>query len=114
MDCGTAQVLGDLVLSPMVGCEHLPVYLSQTSIGKQLVASTKVSGFDGSVWDGSPGGAVSGCSILQSLLTFCLCNSFHGYFVPTSKMDQNIHTLVILHEFHVVYELYLGYSEILY
>jgi hypothetical protein len=44
----------------------------------------------------------------------CLCNSFHGYFVPHSKKDQNIHTLVfLLFEFHVVWKLYLGYSELL-
>jgi hypothetical protein len=26
----------------------------------------------------------------------CLCNSFHGYFVPHSKKKQSIHTLVFL------------------
>jgi hypothetical protein len=31
----------------------------------------------------------------------CLCNSFHGYFVPPSKKDRSIHTLVcLLLEFH--------------
>jgi hypothetical protein len=31
-----------------------------------------------------------------------LCNSFHGYFVPHSKKEQSIHTLVfLLLEFHV-------------
>jgi hypothetical protein len=24
----------------------------------------------------------------------CLCNSFHGYFVPHSKKEQSVHTLV--------------------
>ena len=44
----------------------------------------------------------------------CLCNSFHGYFVPPSKKDQSIHTVVfLLLEVHVVCELYLGYYEIL-
>jgi hypothetical protein len=34
---------------------------------------------------------------------FCLCNSFYGYFVPPSKKDRSIHTLVfLLIEFHVV------------
>jgi hypothetical protein len=43
----------------------------------------------------------------------CLCNSFHGYFVPHSKKDRRIHTLVfLLFEFHVLYKLYLGYSEL--
>jgi hypothetical protein len=37
------------------------------------------------------------CSIL------CLCNSFHGYFVPPSNKDQSIHTLIfLLLEFHVL------------
>ena len=37
---------------------------------------------------------------LYSIL--CLCNSFHGCFVPPSKKDQSIHTLVfLLLEFHV-------------
>jgi hypothetical protein len=46
--------------------------------------------------------------------TLCLRNSFHGYFVPPSKKDRRIHTLVfLLLEFHVVCELYLGYSELL-
>jgi hypothetical protein len=32
----------------------------------------------------------------------CLCNSFHGCFVPNSKKGQSVHTLVfILLEFHV-------------
>ena len=44
----------------------------------------------------------------------CLCNSFHGHFVPPSKKDQSVHTLVfLLLEFHVICELYLRYSELL-
>ena len=44
----------------------------------------------------------------------CLCNSSHEYFVPHSKKDQSIHTLIfLLLEFHVFCELYLGYSELL-
>jgi hypothetical protein len=44
----------------------------------------------------------------------CLCNSFHGCFVPNSKRGQSDHTLVfILLEFHVFYNLYLGYSKFL-
>jgi hypothetical protein len=45
--------------------------------------------------------------------TLCLYNSFHGYFVLPSKMDISIHTMVFLLQFHVVCELYLGYSELL-
>ena len=39
--------------------------------------------------------------------------SLHEYFVPLSKKDWSIHTLVFLLEIHVVCELYLGYSELL-
>ena len=32
----------------------------------------------------------------------CLCNSFHGCFVPNSKKEQSVHILVfVLLEFHV-------------
>jgi len=38
----------------------------------------------------------------------CLCNSFHGCFVPNSKEGHNVHTSVfILLEFHVFSKLYL-------
>jgi hypothetical protein len=38
----------------------------------------------------------------------CLCNSFHGCFVPISKKGQSVHTLVfVLLEFHVFCKLYL-------
>ena len=48
------------------------------------------------------------CSIL------CLRISSHENFVPPSKKDQGINTLVfLLLESHVVSELYLGYSELL-
>ena len=43
----------------------------------------------------------------------CLCNSFYGYFVPHSKKEQIIHTLVFLLEFYVFCKLYLGYSKFL-
>jgi hypothetical protein len=40
-----------------------------------------------------------------------LCNSFHGYFVPHSKKELSIPTLVFLLEFHVFYKLCLGYPR---
>jgi hypothetical protein len=46
--------------------------------------------------------------------TLCLCICSCEYFVPPSKKDQSIHTLVFfLLELHVVCELYLSYSELL-
>jgi hypothetical protein len=38
----------------------------------------------------------------------CLCNSFHGCFVPNSKEGHSVYTSVfILLEFHVFSKLYL-------
>jgi hypothetical protein len=38
----------------------------------------------------------------------CLCNSFHGCFVPTSKEGHSVHTSVFIFlEFHVFSKLYL-------
>jgi hypothetical protein len=42
--------------------------LYQTPVSQILLASAIVSGFGGCLWDGSPGGAVSGWSFHQSLL----------------------------------------------
>jgi hypothetical protein len=37
----------------------------------------------------------------------CLCNSFHGCFVPNSKKGQSVHILVlVLLEFHAFSKLY--------
>jgi hypothetical protein len=45
--------------------------------------------------------------------TLCLCISSHEYFVPFSKKDRSIHSLVfLLLELYVVCVLYLGYSEL--
>jgi hypothetical protein len=65
------STIGDPVLSPVVGCEHPLLYLLGTcrasqetaisgSVRKHMFASTIVSMFDDYIWDGSPGGAVSG------------------------------------------------------
>jgi hypothetical protein len=44
---------------------------------------------------------------------FCLCNSFHGCFIPISKKGQSVHTLVFVLEFHAFSNciLYLGYPK---
>jgi hypothetical protein len=71
----STSFIGDPVLYPMVGCEHLPLYLSgsdrasqETAISgssqKALLTSTIVSGIGVSIQDGSPGGAVSGWPFL--------------------------------------------------
>jgi hypothetical protein len=67
--------------------ESLRRQLYQAPVRKILLASAIVSGFGGCIWDGSPGGAVSECHSFSLCSTLCLCNSFHGYFVPPSKKD---------------------------
>ena len=86
--------------------------LYRAPISKHLLASIIVFGFGGCLWDGS--------QVRQSLdgPSFCLssklCNSFHGCFVPHSKKEWSIHTLVfLLLEFHVFCKLYLEYSKFL-
>jgi hypothetical protein len=63
--------IGVPMLSSMVGCKHLHLYwsgsgrapqekLNQAPVSKHFLASAIVSGFGNCIWDGSPGGAVSG------------------------------------------------------
>ena len=63
----------------MVGCELLLCICQtvaeplrrqpyQASISKHFLASTIASGFGGCIWDGPPGGAVSGWPFFQALL----------------------------------------------
>jgi hypothetical protein len=48
--------------------EPLRRQIYQAPVSKTLLASAIVSGFGGCLWDGSPGGAVCGWSLPQSLL----------------------------------------------
>ena len=43
--------------------------------------------------------------------TLCICISSCQYFVPCFKKDQSFYTLAFLLEFHLFFELYLGYSN---
>jgi hypothetical protein len=67
-------LIGDPVLCLMDDCISqalagpLRRLLYQATVSKILLASAIVSGFGGCLWDGSPGGAVSGWPFLQSLL----------------------------------------------
>ena len=60
-------------------------YLTPESM--HFLASTTLSGFSNCIWDGSPGGAVSGwpffslCPTLYPYISSCV------YFVPPSKKD---------------------------
>jgi hypothetical protein len=58
--------------------EPLRRQLYQAPISKHFLASTIVSGFGICLWDGSPGGAVSRCPFLQSLL-----HSLPPYLLPS-------------------------------
>jgi hypothetical protein len=55
--------------------------LYQAPVHKHFLASTIVSAFGVCKWDESPGGAVSGCPFLQSLL-----HSFVLYFIWTGSI----------------------------
>ena len=70
---------GDPVLSPMVGCEQPPLYLPGSGRANQdtaisascqeaLLGIPNIVWFGDYIWDGSPGGAVSGWPFFQSLL----------------------------------------------
>jgi hypothetical protein len=50
-------------------------------------------GMDPRIWQSLDGPSFRDSSKL------CLCNSFHGYFVPNSKKGQSVHTLVFILEF---------------
>ena len=116
-----APSIGEPVLSPMVGYELSPLYLSSTvrafqetaPVSKHLLPSTTVSGFVNSICDGSPCGTVTGWPFFQFLLQTLSHISSHGYFDSPCKKDQSIHTVIfLLCEVQVVCELYLGYSEL--
>jgi hypothetical protein len=90
--------MGDHVLCPMIGCEDPPLYLS--GIGKDYPEIT-ITGFShlSTCWhpqkcldliivygmDPQVRQSLDGHSFSLSS-TLCLCNSFHGYFVPPSKI----------------------------
>jgi hypothetical protein len=66
---------------------------------QQCLGLVVVYGMDPQVEQSLDGQFFSHCSEL------CLCNFFHGYFLPPSKKDRSIHTLVfLLLEFHVFFK----------
>jgi hypothetical protein len=119
-----SSFIEDPMLSPMAVSIHLCICqalakplrreLYQVPVSKHLLASTTVSGFgDCNEMDSQVSRSLNG-HFFSLYSTLCFCNSFHGCFVPPSKMDKSIHTMVfLLLEFHVVCELYFGYSELL-
>ena len=94
--------------------EPLKKKLYQAPVSKHFVASTIVSWFGVCIWDGSPGGAVSGWPFLSLYSTLYLLIYSLEYFVPASKKEWCIPTLNFIPlEFHLVCGFYLGYSELL-
>ena len=108
--------IGELDLSPI--CKHLPLYLSGSGRASQETALSgscqyalglvTVYGMDPHMGQSLDGLSYSFCS------TFCFHVSSLEYFVPPSKKHWSIHILVfLLIGLHMVYELYLGYFELL-
>ena len=75
----SGSFIGDPMLYPMDDCEHPLLYLPGTGRASQetaisgscqqaLLGICLVSGFDGCLWDGSPGGTVFGWLFLKALL----------------------------------------------
>ena len=118
--------IGDPEFSPMVGCEHPPLYLSGSGRDSQETAVIRLLSsctFRLPQWclglvivygmDLQVGQFLDGFSF-SLFSTFCLRICSHEYFVTPSKKDRSTHTLFfLLFELHVVCELYLGYSELL-
>jgi hypothetical protein len=104
------------VIHPIADCEHPLMCLLGPGIVSQ---ETAISGS----FQQNLAGACNGVSVWRLIMGWiwqsldgpsfclssklCLCNSFHGCFVPSSKKGQSVHTLVfVLLEFHVFCKLY--------
>jgi hypothetical protein len=64
--------------------------LYQAPVSKHFLASTIVSGFGVCMWDGSPGGAVSGWPFLQFQFHFCPCcfSRQEKFWIKNFEMDR--------------------------
>jgi hypothetical protein len=76
--------------------ESLKRQIYQASVSKHLLACTIVSVLGDFTWDRSPGGQPPDGLFLTLCSSLCFCNSLQGHFVPPSKKNWNIHTLVLL------------------
>jgi hypothetical protein len=79
----SSSFIGGSVFHPIADCEHPLLYLPGTGLASQeraisgscqqnLAGISIVSGFGGCIWDGSPGGAVSGWSFWRNLLNLII------------------------------------------
>jgi hypothetical protein len=125
LDTFSCSSIGGRVLHPKDDSEHPLLYFPGNGIASQessILGSCQqnLAGICNCVcvwwliivW--IPDGAVSAWLFLPSHLQPCPYNSLHGYFVPHSKEEWRVHTLVfLLLEFHVFCKFYLGYSKFL-
>jgi hypothetical protein len=75
--------------------EPLRRQLYQAPVSQYFLASTIVSGFGVCIWDGSPGGAVSGWVSFSLCFTLCPCISFgqEPFWVKNLEMSGWPHPL---------------------
>ena len=93
--------------------EPLRRQLYQASVSKILLASIIVSGFGGCIWDGFPRwGSLWMVMPSVSAPHFVSVTPPIGILFPLLRRTK-VSTLGLLLELHVVYKLYLGYSELL-
>jgi hypothetical protein len=115
----SSSSIGGTVFHPIADCEHPLLFarhwhrLTRHSYIRVLSAKSYWCmqwcqrleadyGMDPQVWQSLDGPSFR----LSSKL--CLCNFFHGCFVPISKKGQSVHTLVfVILEFRVFCKLYL-------
>jgi hypothetical protein len=116
--------LGTPSLSPIVGCEHLPLYLSRSrrasqetaisgSFSKYFLVYTIVSRFGYCILGWTPKWVISGWSSLQSVLyTWSPYLLPWVFFLFLRRTEAPTLWSSFFFDFRVVCELYLGYSEL--
>jgi hypothetical protein len=89
--------------------ETLRRQLDQAIVSKLLLASTIVCGFGGCLCDRFSGGQSLDGHSFSLCFTFCLCISFHGYFVPPSKKELSILLKIFFHINDFRVDIYIKY-----
>ena len=99
----SSSFIGDSVLCPMDGCKHILMYFLGTGRASQETAISgscqqALVGINNSVWVWwlFMGWIPRWGSLWMVLASVSAPKSFHGYFVPLSKKDWNIHTSFFL------------------
>ena len=94
----SSSFIGDLVFHPLLYLTGTGRASQETAISgscqQNLVGICNRVWVLCCLWDGSPGGqSLDGPSFSLSS-ELCLCNSFHGCFVPPSKKEQSIYSFL--------------------